>query len=112
MRVVLDTNVLLSGIFFGGLPGRILDAWQSGQLTLVLSPAILTEYHRAGAELAARYPDTLTTLDPLLAVLAQAATSVNASQLPAAVSADPDDDKFLACALASRTPVIVPLQAQ
>ena len=43
VRVVLDTNVLLSGIFFGGLPGRLLDAWQSGQLALVLSPAILTE---------------------------------------------------------------------
>ena len=40
-RVVLDTNVVLSGIFFGGVPGRILDAWQVGHLTLVLSPAIL-----------------------------------------------------------------------
>lgn len=104
---MLDTNVLLSGIFFGGLPGRLLDAWQRGQLALVLSPAILTEYHRAGAELAARSPDTVTTLDPILALLAQAATIVNAPALPAAVSADPDDDKFLACALASRTPVIV-----
>ncbi len=107
MRVVLDTNVLLSGIFFGGLPGRLLDAWQRGQLALVLSPAILAEYHRAGAALAARYPSVEAALDPILALLAQAATIVNAPELPAAVSADPDDDKFLACALASRTPVIV-----
>ena len=107
VRVVLDTNVLLSGIFFGGLPGRLLDAWQSGQLARVLSPAILTEYHRAGAELAARYPATVTTLDPILALLAQASAIVNAPKLPTPVSADPDDDKFLACALASRTPVIV-----
>ena len=107
MRVVLDTNVLLSGIFFGGLPGRILDAWQSGQLTLVLSPAIMAEYHRAGAALAARYPSAKAPLDPILALLAQAAMIVNAPALAAAVSADPDDDKFLACALASRTPVVV-----
>jgi predicted nucleic acid-binding protein len=53
VRVVLDTNVLLSGIFFGGLLGRLLHAWQSGQLALVLSPAILAEDHRAGAALAA-----------------------------------------------------------
>lgn len=106
-RVVLDTNVVLSGIFFGGVPGRILDAWQAGHLTLVLSPAILAEYHRAGAALAVRYPSTQTALDPILALLAQAATIVNAPELPAAVSADSDDDKFLACALASRTPVIV-----
>ena len=33
-RVVLDTNVALSGIFFGGVPGRILGAWQVGHLTL------------------------------------------------------------------------------
>ena len=30
MRVVLDTNVLVSGIFFGGVPGRILSAWAEG----------------------------------------------------------------------------------
>ena len=54
-RVVVDTNVFLSGVFFGGVPGRILEAWQAGHLTLVLSPAILAEYHRAGAALAARY---------------------------------------------------------
>ena len=106
-RVVLDTNVVLSGIFFGGVPGRILDAWQVGHLTLVLSPAILAEYHRAGAALAVRYPSVETALDPILALLAQAATIVNAPELPAVVSADPDDDKFLACALASRTSVIV-----
>ncbi|HSU93710.1 MAG TPA: hypothetical protein VLI43_08355 [Gemmatimonadaceae bacterium] len=28
LRVILDTNVLLSGIFFGGVPGRLLAAWQ------------------------------------------------------------------------------------
>ena len=48
IRVVLDTNVVLSGIFFAGVPGRILDAWRAGGLTLVLSPAILAEYNRAG----------------------------------------------------------------
>lgn len=36
MRVVVDTNVLMSGIFFGGVPGRILGAWAGGELELVL----------------------------------------------------------------------------
>ena len=106
-RVVVDTNVFLSGVFFGGVPGRILEAWQAGHLTLVLSPAILAEYHRAGAVLAARYARIEGALDPLLALIAQSVTMVDAPELPAAVSADPDDDKFLACAIASRTPVIV-----
>lgn len=107
VRVVLDTNVFLSGIFFGGIPGRLLEAWQAGHLTLVLSPAILAEYHRAGAALAARYPGIDAALHPLLALVTQSATLVDAPDLPDAVSADPDDDKFLACAVASRTPVIV-----
>ena len=106
-RVVLDTNVFLSGVFFDGVPGRILDAWQAGHLALILSPAILAEYHRAGAELAIRYPQAAVLLDPLLALVAQSATVVNAPELPEPVSADADDDKFLACAVASRTRVIV-----
>ena len=38
MRIIVDTNVVMSGIFFGGVPGRILDAWAEGRLELVLSP--------------------------------------------------------------------------
>lgn len=106
-RVILDTNVFLSGIFFGGVPGRILEAWQTGHFALVLSPAILAEYHRAGVELAVRYPQAAALLDPLLAIVAQSATVVNAPELSEPVSVDPDDDKFLACAVASRTRVIV-----
>lgn len=30
MRVVLDTNVVVSGVFFGGVPGKILSAWSAG----------------------------------------------------------------------------------
>jgi putative PIN family toxin of toxin-antitoxin system len=107
LRVILDTNVLLSGIFFGGVPGGLLTAWQEDRLALVLSPAILAEYHEAGAELAARYPALAAPLDSILTLLAQTATIVEAPELAARVSADPDDDKFLACAIAARTPLIV-----
>lgn len=54
MRVVIDTNVLVSGVFFGGLPGRILEAWKDEELTLVVSPAILEEYSRVGRVLAGK----------------------------------------------------------
>lgn len=107
LHVILDTNVLLSGIFFGGVPGRLLTAWQDERLALVLSPAILTEYHEAGAVLAARYTALAAPLDSILALLAQTATIVDAPALAERVSADLDDDKFLACALAARTPLIV-----
>jgi len=43
MRVILDTNVLMSAIFFDGIPGEILTATKSGRISLVLSPSILEE---------------------------------------------------------------------
>ena len=55
MKLVLDTNVVVSGIFFGGVHGRVLAAWSVGAVDLVLSPDILEEYRRVGADLAIRH---------------------------------------------------------
>jgi uncharacterized protein len=106
-RVILDTNVLLSGIFFGGVPGRILAAWRYDRFELVLSPAILVEYRDAGAALAARHPGIDAPLQALLVLITQTATIVDAPALLTEVSADPDDDKFLACAIATPESLIV-----
>ena len=92
MKVVVDTNVLVSGLLFGGVPGEMLTAWTSGAFVLVVSPSILSEYRRVGRELARGRP----TLD--VALIAVHATVVEAAQLDAPVSADPDDEQFLAAA--------------
>lgn len=107
MRVVLDTNVLMSGIFFGGLPGRVLDAWSGGLLELVLSPEVLEEYQRVGAELADGYPARSEALAPILRLVAMRGILVAAPPLSSPVCDDPDDDKFLAVAIASRARVVV-----
>jgi predicted nucleic acid-binding protein len=46
VKVVLETTVFGSGVFFGVLPHRILEAWRDGKIQLLLSPAILEEYQR------------------------------------------------------------------
>lgn len=47
MRVVLDTNVLVSGLARGtGTPGRVIEAWRSGQFEVVVSDALLDEASR------------------------------------------------------------------
>jgi putative PIN family toxin of toxin-antitoxin system len=56
MRVVLDTNVFVSGVFFSGPPSRILKAWRDGRLTLIYSAAIFEEYDRVFTELAEDFP--------------------------------------------------------
>ena len=95
----------MSGIFFGGVPGRILDAWRRGRVSLVVSPAILDEYRRVAQELEDAKGDLGAA--PILVLLAAGAEVIDAPELPAAVARDPDDDKFLACALAGSADVIV-----
>ena len=105
MRIVLDTNVLISGIYFSGPPGRILAAWRSGKLQLAVSIEILEEYLNVAERLASRYSGV--EYEGILGLIIQNAQLVQGADLPEPVSEDPDDDKFLACALASNTRIIV-----
>jgi putative PIN family toxin of toxin-antitoxin system len=56
VKVILDTNVFVSGVFFSGPPYRILEAWRDGKLQLVVSQEILGEYQRVGETLAVQFP--------------------------------------------------------
>lgn len=105
MKIVLDTNVFVSGIFFSGPPARILRAWHDGGLNLILSPEILDEYQRVGTALAEQFP--AIDLGPILKLVTVKAEMVAAPALSEALCSDLDDDKFFACALAARCPVIV-----
>lgn len=105
MRVVLDTNVLMSGVLFGGVPGRVLEAWREGRVDVVVSEPIFGEYQRVADTLAERYGGL--GLTAILALVAREAEWVEATPLPEPVSADSDDDKFLACARAAGAGVIV-----
>ena len=57
MRIVLDTNVFVSGIFFTGPPYQILRAWRDRKIELVVSPEILEEYQRVSDILGRRFPE-------------------------------------------------------
>ena len=57
MTIVVDTNVVMSGIFFTGAPNKILQACMAGTMDLVVSPDILLEYRRVADELATQFPD-------------------------------------------------------
>ena len=58
MRVVLDTNVVVSAAFFGGTPRAVIDAWIDGRLEVVVSPSIFDEYLRVCTRLSSSYPGT------------------------------------------------------
>ena len=44
MRIVLDTNVLVSGVFWAGQPLRVLELWADDRVQVVASESILLEY--------------------------------------------------------------------
>lgn len=105
MRVVVDTNVFVSGVFFGGTPGRVLAAWRDGTIEVVVSREIIEEYVRVGDELSSRFP--AVDLGPALDLISACATMVAAPPLPEPVCSDPDDDMFLACAIAAGATYVV-----
>jgi putative PIN family toxin of toxin-antitoxin system len=105
MRVILDTNVFVSAVFFGGEPGRILEAWRDGEVQLVLSPDILEEYIDVLHRLEMLYPPV--EADPIIELVLAGSEIISAPPLKEPVSPDPDDDKFIACALESGTNFIV-----
>ena len=105
MRAVVDTNVLVSGVFFSGIPRRILEAWRDRRIVIVASLEILEEYRRVGERLGAQFEGV--SLEPFFTLLATKALIVQPRQLPEAIVSDPADDKFFACALAADCRVIV-----
>lgn len=96
MKVVLDTNVLVSGIFFGGRPRAVLDAWVADRFELLVSASIFDEYVRTCDRLgisnpAPKYQSVLPTIIGHGHLVPDATAS-------GPVTADPDDDKFMLCA--------------
>lgn len=105
MRIVLDTNVFISGIFFTGPPHQILKAWRDGKVDLLVSPSILEEYERIGVELTLRFRDV--DLRPFLDLLAIQAEIVLPPSLAPIIDDDPSDDKFLEAAVAGEASCII-----
>ena len=105
MRVVLDTNVVISGIFFAGTPSRIVDAWIDDTFDLAISTEILEEYRDVAARISAKFPSV--ELGPVLDRIASHALLVVPEKLPEDACTDRDDIKFLECALGCRANCVV-----
>lgn len=104
MRAVLDTNVVMSAIFFGGVPFEVLSAWHNGEFELVVSDAVMAEYR----EIAARMKEKFPSIEPerWMRYIEDNATMVPAVPLAAQVCEDVDDDVFLACAATANAKIV------
>ena len=105
MKIVLDTNVFISGIFFAGPPYEILKSWRDGKTQILISDEIIEEYRRVAELLSEQFPGI--EYAPFLQLLAVHAEFVRPKKLTAQVCEDPDDDKFLECAISGNCNLIV-----
>jgi len=109
MRLVLDTNVVVSAVVFGGIPLRLLQAAASGDALLFTSPILLTELRKvlARPHLAEPLARKQSSVDQAIASYGELALRVSPLFTPRVVERDPDDDCVIACALAARADAIV-----
>lgn len=109
MRLVVDTNVLLSALQWQGTPHRLLEKMRGGTVGLVTSPALLEEL----AEVLNRpkFSSILARLElspqTILDEIVQVAEIGTLTSLPSPICRDPDDDAVLATALAVQADMIV-----
>lgn len=95
MKIVIDTNVLISGVFFGGFPRKILGSIVSGIFTACATVAIIDEYEEIVQEMIDRKQGYINKniLTPLIKTL-----EIIEPISDIKICRDPDDDKFINCA--------------
>ena len=92
MRVVIDTNVIASAIFFGGKPRQLLEHLMKRNLEAFATNEIIVEYQETCDELCSRYPNKPLQL-PLNQIIA--ACKIIESKSVIRICRDADDDKFI-----------------
>jgi putative PIN family toxin of toxin-antitoxin system len=109
-RIVLDTNVLISGtIVRHGFPARILASAVDDRIRLVVSPYLLAEYIAViqRPHIARKYAKLGERLDLIQRFIQANAISVSPSPIESVIRDDPKDDAILACAFAGKAQYIV-----
>jgi uncharacterized protein len=108
MRLVLDTNVVVSGLLWHGPPRQVVDAARAGKVSLFTTPALLEELQDVlgRPKFAKRLAEAGVTSETLILGYAALAALVQPADIEAVIAADPDDDAVLACAVTAQAEAI------
>ena len=104
MKIVIDTNVFISAVFFGGLPLKVLQTVIAKQNEAYISPEIWDEYNDVIERMTRKYPSRLKQqlIDEAFKLFK---VVIPSSEIT--ICRDPDDDKFISCAIDAECRYIV-----
>ncbi len=104
-RVVLDTNVAISALFWGGPPRDIYDFIRSGQLAMLVSEDMEREFIRVlGYK---KFGLSANEIIPLVRDIRSHAIPITPTQKLSVITSDPTDNIFLECAVEGKADYIV-----
>lgn len=105
IRVILDTNIFISGIFWeGNYCSQIIDAWRAGRITLISSLEIVKELVETLRDFRIAMPEEM--IEAWRKMIIENAVLVVPTQ-KIEIVADPDDNKFFEAAVAGKAQYIV-----
>lgn len=109
MQAVLDTNIVVSALLWGGTPFKLFELATEGNLTLYTSPTLLAELRDVlnRDHLASRLIQQQKAVEDAIRLYEDLCIPVTPLSTPRAVPNDIDDDQVIACALAAGAPLIV-----
>jgi len=108
MKLVLDTNTIISGLLWHGAPRQVLDLARSNSIVLFTCPELLAELEDVlgRKKFAARLRMARVTVSELVYGYAALANTIRVVKIEPFIKADPDDDIVLACAIAANAEII------
>ncbi len=109
LRLVLDTNVVVSGLLWGGHSRRLLELASTDTIAMYSSPVLVDELSQTlhYVKLGKRIMSLHTTAQALADHYSAMATLVVPQQVPRVIAQNADDDQVLACAVSARAHLIV-----
>ena len=103
-KIVIDTNIYISAIFWGGKPRSVVDLGRNGQVSIFTSSQIEKEINK---KLKTKFGLSDEEVAQILLDFSTFTLPIKASRKITVIDDDPDDDKFIECAVASRAGFIV-----
>lgn len=105
MKLVLDTNVVISGIFWEGVPNKIITNWFNGRFEVFISASILSEYEKVLKRI--RSGLQVEEIRQWIELIILRSSMVAPLESLSIIEADPDDNKFLECAHSAEAEYII-----